>query len=333
MPATYKDIQKITGFSLSTISRYFNGYNVKPKIRKSIEEAAEQLDFKMNDFARGLRSRKSKTIGLLIPNLDSMFSATIMNYVGRFLRQEGYGCYVCDCNSDNITEMKAMDFYLSKSVDGIITIPFGPKSLYFENPRIRNIPMVFINRSNPEFETDSVILNNFEAGRKASSYLLSKGHKNTAILASTSRFIAIPERMKGYISTFKEAGMENETRIIRSNNTIADGYNIIKELFSQKNDITAIFCTNYEITLGAFAAMNEMGIRFPRDISFIGFDNLQLIEAIRPLITIIEQPMEQMAYKAVELLLKRLKAGSDHPYETVVLDAKLVEGESVADLR
>jgi len=332
MPSTYKDIQKLTGFSLSTISRYFNGENVKAPTKDAIEKAAKQLDFKINDFARGLRSKKAMTVGLLIPSLQSMFSATIMHQVGKLLRQQGYGCFVCDSNNDLKVEKEVIDFFIGKSVDGIISIPFDPDPQNYQSAKKRGIPTVFINRNLESFDADAVIIDNYKAGKMASEHLLTKGHKKTAIIASFSRFLSLPERLNGYLSTYPKSGDAFSTEIIRKNNTIYEGNLAIKELFASPNDISAIFCTNYELTLGAFSALRELGIKFPEDISFIGFDKLQMAEVIRPALTIVEQPMEEIAIKAVELLLERIKSGESAPPRVLELNPKLTLGNSVADL-
>ena len=333
MPATYKDIQRLTGFSLSTISRYFNGEKLKPANRAAIEAAAEQLDFRMNDFARGLRSRKAKTVGLLIPDLKSLFSTTIMYQVGKLLREHGYGSFVCDCNMDINTEKEVVNFFISKSVDGIITIPFDPDPKYLELTRARNVPVVFINRTVLPSQLDGVMIDNFDASRLASEYLLSKGHKKTAIISHFLRHRPVSDRLTGFLSSFPESNPEYHTHVIMKPNTVDNGHLAVRELFSAPNDATALYCTNYELTLGAYAALSELDIKFPRDISFIGFDNMQLTEVIRPSMTIIEQPLEQMALEAVNLLFRRLENGASPPYEKIVLKAKLIEGESVADIR
>ena len=333
MPSTYKDIQQLTGFSLSTISRYFNGENVRPGTKNAIENAVDQLDFKMNDFARGLRSRKSKTIGLLIPDLNRLFFTTLMYQLGMLLRERGYGCFVCDCNLDKNTEIEVMNFFINKSVDGVIIIPYDQNPVCLEAARARNIRTVLINNALPSFETDAVIIDNFEAGKMAAEYLLSKGHKKTAVISNYTYFHLISERQRGFLSPLLELGQDFCPHAIEKPSAINNGYQAVKELFTIPNDITALFCTSYELTLGAITALSELGIKFPADISFIGFDNLQLAQVIRPTLTLIEQPMEQIAYEAVRLLIRQLENDSSHKYETIVLNTKLVEGESVADIR
>ena len=286
----------------------------------------------MNDFARGLRSRKSKTIGMLIPNLNRLFFSTIMYQVGNLLRQHGYGCFVCDCNLDKDTEIEAMNFLINKSVDAVITIPFDNNPVCLEAARARNIHTVLINNAISGFETDSVMLDNFTSGKLAGDYLLKKGHRKTAVISNFTQFHPISERQRGFISSFSDLGTEYTPCAIEVSSSIENGYEAFNKIFSSPNDITALFCTSYELTLGALAAISEKGIRFPEDISLIGFDNLQLTEVIRPKLTLIEQPMGLIAQEAVRLVLGRLEKEESNDYEKIVLSAKLIEGESVKEI-
>jgi len=333
MPATYKDIQRLTGFSLSTISRYFNGENVKPATRKTIQEVASQLDFKMNDFARGLKSRRAMTVGLLIPDLNSEFCTSIMYQVGRLLRYHGYGCFVCDCNSDKHVEIDAMNFLIRKSVDGIITIPIDTNPVHLKSARNRNIPTVLIDNAIPSFKTDVVRIDNFDAGKAASEYLFAMGHKRVAIISGLSRYRTMSERQKGFLSTFPESDSDYSVHTLDTNFTIDGGYHAVNKLLTAPHEITALFCTNYELTLGAVVAINELGIRFPDDISLVGFDNMKLTRIIKPALTLIEQPIDTIAQQATDLLLRRLENETEYKYETIILRSKLIKGASVADLR
>lgn len=154
MKPTYLDIQKITGLSLSTISKYLNGGNVLPENKKAIDKAIKQLDYHINDYARGLQSKRSKSIGLLIPELESTFHTTIMSHIAHTLRKHGYACivYTCDGNPEN--EADAIAFLLSKMVDGIIRIPIEKIGKHFYAARERGVPVVLVDRKTTDFRTD-----------------------------------------------------------------------------------------------------------------------------------------------------------------------------------
>lgn len=330
MPATYKDIQKLTGCSLSTISRYFNGEKVKPATRVAIEKAASALDYKMNDFARGLKSRKAMSVGLLIPDLNSAFCTTIMYQVGRFLRERGYGCLVCDCNSDKQTEIEAMSFLLRKTVDGVINIPTDNNPAHLYPARAMGIPIVLIDRAFPAFETDAVVIDNLDAGRRASEFLLSRGHRQVAVTSGPVTLTTMTERKEGFLSAYAQPDASYSVHVIETDSTIAGGYRAVKTMLDANQGATALFCTNYELTLGAVVAMNELGIRFPDDLSLIGFDNMQLTGIIKPSLALVEQPLERIARSATDLLLERLGSQSGQGYQTVVCKSGLIEGASVA---
>ena len=156
MPGTYKDIQNITGLSLSTISKYFNGGNLREENRLSIEKAIEELDFTVNAFARGLKSRQSHTIGILVPDLSSTFNAIIMEQVCEILRSHGYGSIVCTCNGNQKAEKSSLSFLLDKMVDGIITIPMDETGKHLEEASKRG--SFFMSSCDPSIAPDSRLL-------------------------------------------------------------------------------------------------------------------------------------------------------------------------------
>ncbi|MDR1689151.1 MAG: LacI family transcriptional regulator [Clostridiales bacterium] len=332
MEATYKDIQRLTGFSLSTISKYFNGGNLRPRTKEAIETAVADLNFRVNDLARGLKSRKSMSVGLLIPELNSVFHTTIMRHVGHILRMRGYSCIVCDSNMDKKTERDAVQFLVDKMVEGIITIPLDGSGAQLELAKRWEIPCVLIDRKLTNFVTDAVIIDNFYAGKAAAEYLLSKGHRNAAVVSGPLGIYTMGERFRGFENEFSSHGAKTTLAGIETEFSIKGGYNAALDFFKKENEATAVFCTNYELTLGTIMALNELGLKFPDDVSVFGFDNMELSAVIKPSLTVIEQPMEQMSRLAAELLLRRLESEKIEGHETIVLGTKMIEGSSVAKI-
>lgn len=331
MAATYKDIQRLTGLSLATISKYFNGGQVRKANREAIEKAIKELDFHVNEYARGLKSRKSHLVGGLIPELNSTFNTHLMSDVEEYLRQRGYGFMVCDCRLDKDLEREALEFLLGRMVDGIITIPYDKSGAHLELARDRKIPVVLIDRLATDFVTDAVIVDNHEASRLAAMEFIAKGHTDIAIICGPDGLYTMQERMNG----FRQTLMQNRIPIVEEwmvdgPMTVDGGYQAAKRLLRMTHRPTALFCANYEITLGTIMAMNELGIRMPEDISLIGFDNLMLSGVIKPTLTMIVQPMQHLAHRAAEMLISRME-NKQSKQDIVItrLQAQLVPGQSV----
>jgi LacI family transcriptional regulator len=333
MAATYKDIQRITGLSLSTISKYFNGGHVLDSTRKAIERASVKLDFRINEYARGLKSRRSKTIGVLIPELNSTFNTSIIADVEDILRAHGYGTIVCDSRLNKQMEKDALEFLLGKMVDGIITIPFDKSGEHLKLADERNVPVVLIDRLVTDYKTDAVIVDNTGAAEMALKEFVDNGHKRIAILCGPDEVFTMKARMDG----FKKALVKNhieptEDYLASQEMTVSGGYEGAKRLINLKKPPTALFCANYEITLGAVIALNESGVKIPSDLSFIGFDNLTLAQIIQPNLTIIVQPMREIAENAAQLMLDRLESEKTMGIKTIELSAGMSKGQSVCKL-
>lgn len=333
MPGTYKDIQKRTGLSLSTISKYFNGGHLREENRSAIEKAIRDLDFRVNAFARSLKSRRSGTIGILIPELSSTFNSTIMERVCETLRKHGYGSIVCTCNGRKDAEKSSLSFLLDKMVDGIITIPIDESGTYLKAISDQNVPIVLIGHLAADFKTDAVIVNNREAGRTAAREFLSHGHTSLGILCGPKEMDTMRLRSEGFIETLKGAGGQAFAKYCQL--TLQSGYIAAKSLLTPRSNtgtITGIFCTNYELTLGAYIAIQELHKRIPEEISVIGFDNMLLSGILQPSLTMIIQPVEKIADTAAELMLKRLADPENKKIRIAELRTQLLHGSSVAPL-
>lgn len=334
MAATYKDIQRETGLSLSTISKYFNGGSMREKNRKAIEEAIEKLDFRVNEFARGLKSHRSRTIGVLIPELSGTFHTTIIADVEEYLRAHGYGTIICDCHLDRDRERSALTFLLDKMVDGIITVPLDKHGEHLALARQREVPVVLIDRLVSDFKTDAVITDNESAGELAVTELAGAGHRRIAMLTGPSGIFTMNRRTAGFLQALERHGIAHRPEYIIANDmTVEGGYKGVRTLLKMKEPPTAIFCANYEITLGAVIALNEMGVRIPQQISLVGMDNMMLSQLVNPQLTLVMQPMQQIAQSAAQLMLDRLE-GSDRAVgsRTVELPLTIVRGNSVQKL-
>lgn len=332
MPATYKDIRRLTGLSLATISKYYNGGNVLGPNRELIEKAAAQLDYQVNNVARGLRSRRSMTVGVILDELASTFNTTIVSRIEERLREAGYGTIICDSRQDAASQTDVMRFLVGKMVDGIVVVPVDDDDTFLAPARDRGVPVVAVDRL--VRGTDSVVIDNRTAIASAVRLLSTVGHRTIGLLAGPDTTYTMRERRAG----FRDAVQHRTGAAPRSELTapehisIEGGYAGLRRLMRLGAPPTAVVCANYDLTLGATVALNEL--ESDARPALVGFDNLELARLIRPRPTLVTQPVEDLAVEAAELLLQRLAGdGPDGPV-TVMLDTTLLVGhESTFQLR
>jgi LacI family transcriptional regulator len=333
LSTTIKDIAKKTGLGLATISKYLNGGNVLQKNKIAIEVAIKELDYTVNEFARSLKTSKSKTIGIIIPELSNIFVTNIITVIEDILRNNGYSIIVTDCRTDENLEADLVKFLMKKRVDGIICMPVSKSGDFLKQAIDMDIPIILIDRMLDDIDTDVVMVDNVTASYKAVSYLIENGHEEIGIVAGSKDIFTSKQRLIGYKKALDKANIEfNKNNIVYSNYRVQGGYESLKKLLNNNKNISAVFMTNYEMTLGAIIAINEMGIKIPDDLSFIGFDNLQLSEVVKPKLSIVEQPLDEIGKNVAELMLLRLGEEEKKSKKKIQLTTTLIERESVIDI-
>ncbi len=329
--STIKDIAKETGLGLATISKYLNGGNVRPENKILLEKAVKKLNFQVNEFARGLKTNKSKMIGIVIPELSNLFTTTIIAEIEDILRKNCYGVMVMDYRSDEKIEKEVVDFLLSRKIDGVVYMPISDRVENAKKLIDNQVPVVFIDRKVLGISADFVGVDNITAGKKATELLLDNNHKDIAIIAGPKDLKTTCDRLEGYKLAMKNFNLSvKEENIALSGYNIEDGYKSMKAILEKNSEVTAVFATNYEMTLGAIMAINEKGVKIPDDISFVGFDNIELSRVISPKITIVSQPIMEIARKSANLLLERLK--NEGVSSQIILDCFIEQGKSIKKL-
>lgn len=334
MAATMKDIAKRTGLGLATISSYFNGGNVREKNRIKIEEAIGALHYEVNEVARGLKTNATKTIGVIIPELDQIFCTQIIIGMEDILRSHGYATIVCDCRTDKKLEKEAVDFLMRKRVDGIINMPVDGAGAHLRAFQKTGKPIVLIDRRIPGLSCDCVLVDNEKASEDAVELLFEKGHRNIGIIGGPRDVFTAQERLKGYCEAHRKRGIPvQESLIYHGDYTMQGGVSALEELVKKNPHMTAVFVINYEMTMGAIIGVNELGIRMPDDLSVIGFDNVQFAKACSPRLTIVTQPTSEIARKVAGIILERLEGKEESEnFLMEKLQTEIVTGKSVKDI-
>lgn len=330
MAATIKDIAKKTGLGLATISSYLNGGNVREKNRVKIEAAIKELHFEVNEVARGLKTNKTKIIGIIIPELNNIFCAEIITEVEDLLRSHGYAAIVCDCRTDGKREMEAVEFLDKRRVDGLILMPSGNSGKHLRAFARKRKPVILIDRKLRDIECDSVLVDNRGAVKDAVLRLVRAGHERIGMIAGPEEMFTAEERLAGYNEAFYEAGIVRKRElVVRGDYTIAGGAGSFRALLKRNPDMTAVLVSNYEMTMGAIIEANEMDVKIPERLSFIGFDNLEFARACVPRLSIVTQPTKEIGRRAAELMLKRLKEEPSGDAVSVKLKTGFVEGKTI----
>jgi LacI family transcriptional regulator len=326
-------ISKRTGYSISTISRVLNGqaekYRISKKAVELISAEAKRCNYTPSLLAKGLRTRKTNTLGLIILNIDNPYFSYISNIVIHQAKEHGYTVILADSLENEHDERDVVRSLLSRQVDGIIAVPCGQDPSFLEDINKNSAPVVLIDRYYQNSGLPYVSTNNYQGGRMATEYFLTRGHKKIACICGTPYSMPSKERVRGYSDVMKNAGLESEIFVSGEDFSIMNGYLETKLLLNSKNKPTAIFTLSNTILLGAMKAINESGLKISEDISVISFDNNTYLDYMNPPITRIGQPTDEIGTLAVKIMLQSLEGKRD--METrILLPPELIERDSVS---
>lgn len=306
--------------------------------RAAIEAAVDRLGYTVNELARGLKTSRSKTIGVVIPELGNVFVASIVTAMEDVLRKSGYSVMICDCRTNETQERDAVRFLLGKRVDGILNMPVSRDGAHLVAALERGVPVVLIDRwiAGLENQAHCVLVDNVGGAAEAVSRLIECGHERIGIILGPRDVFTTGQRLLGYTNALAAGGLRvDDAHVVYGDYSVQGGYEGMRRLLEQR-DVSAVFVTNYEMTLGAVIAVNEMGVKIPDDLSLIGFDNQQLSQVIRPQLTIVTQPLSEIGEAAAGIFLATLESSAIESHEPqirrVTLSTGLSDGQSVRRL-
>lgn len=336
MGATIRDLVAKTGLSLGTISNYLNGVQVKKKNQLLIEQAIEEMDYQFNQTASALKSKRSKIVGLIIPSLDLTFSIRLMVHFENLLSQYNYMLSVCVIKgTDAAQDNNKLNLLLQQNVDGLIVVP-PANNQHLEQWLVKlkdRKPLLILDRLLPKIaQEQQLVVDNASVSSKAIHGLLQKGHRDIAVILGDKDGYTSVERLKGYKQALKQADIPIQVDYIQHGDyTHQGGYQAIKALMSLTKPPTAIFITNYDMTLGCVEYMNEHQIRIGEDLTLIGFDLNELNKVFVPNLAMVIQPIEEMASHAAELILEAIE--TNRPIEIdQAFKCSIEWGESIKPL-
>ena len=336
MAATMKDLARETGLGLATISKYFNGGTVRSKNRLLIEAAVKKLHYVPNEVARSLKTQQTRVIGVIIPELSNAFITSIISSMEDILRRHDYAVIVCDCRSDPKREKEAVEFLMHRRVDGLINMATDAAGEHLKAALEAGIPILLVDRliNSLRNRVSAVIIDNAYASGQAVHKLLDLGHRKIGLVLGSPHLYTTDARLNGYLNALREAGIQSDEKYIRYGDyTMDGGYQAVQELVRLRDPPTALFITNFEMTLGGMLALQHNGIEVPKDLSVIGFDKLELFGGIFPELTLIRQPQLGIGRECANLMLDMLSSRESVAPRIVTLTTELAEGSSVRPLK
>jgi LacI family transcriptional regulator len=327
--ATIKDVAAATGLSIATISKYLNGGNVLLKNRRAIERAIKRLGYRRNQMARGLKTKRSMAVGVVIPKFTALFFTEITAILEDRLQAEGYTTVLCDYRDDAEVFSQKLEFLMDRRVDGLAVVcnELGERNL--QQFISQKIPVVAFDRRLKSACADTVIVDNAGASRSAVDHLVHSGHKRIGVIAGPRGAFTSQGRLAGFRSAMARHGLKPRKEHVRRGDYKAkSGHDQVLELL--KTDVSAIYVTNYEMTLGAMIGLHEQHVRIPEELSMVGFDSLELSHLVSPTLTIVDQPRLEIANRAADLLLRRMRGDWSGYPSLESLSTTLCAGASVA---
>ena len=302
------------GYSATTISRVLSGkaekYRISPDTVNAVLREARRCNYSPSVAAQSLRTRRSNTIGLLLPSVANPYFADMASVIITELNSAGYTTIVVDTMESEQRLSESARSLISRQVDGILAVPCGEKGMDLEMLSAQ-IPVVLIDRYYEDTSLPYVTTNNYQGGLDATRHLLSRGHTRISCIQGVQSSMPNKERVRGYVKAMEDEGLAQDIDIIGNEFSVQNGYLETKLLMSRAQRPTAIFALSNTIMLGALKAIREAGLRIPEDVALISFDNNLYMDYMTPSITRISQPVEDMAKLAVKILLDKIKGASN----------------------
>jgi LacI family transcriptional regulator len=306
--ATMKEVAKLAGVSVATVSRVLNNKpNVSPELRSKVLEAVQELNYQRNRVARSLRVRTSQIIGLIISDIQNPFFTSVVRGVEDVAYDHGYTLLLCNSDEDPAKERLYIDTMLAERVAGVIVSPVAEVDNYSSVPLRAGVPIVAMDRRMRDLDVDTVVVNNVEGAYRAVSHLIELGNHRIGFIGGPSQTTTGKERQEGYKRALAEHGIKLDQGLIRIGDFKQDsGYQRACELLEMDDPPMAIFAANNLMTLGALNAIHEKGLNIPRDIAIVGFDDMAWAPSLNPPLTAVAQPTYELGCTAADLLLQRI---------------------------
>jgi len=334
---TLDDIANQVGVSRTTVSRVLSGqakqYRISNQTMENVSQTAMELGYMPDQLARGLRTKRTNTIGLIIPDISNPFFSTIARNIEIQARKIGSSIILSDSQEDTQLEIESTRLLRSRKVDGLIICPVGEEFQHLLSIQSSGLPLVIIDRYFPELECAYVVSDNYQGALEAVTYFFKMNHRSVAFLQGRVKTSVNSDRIKGYRDAHKQYEVPvDESLIVGDSFGKRNGYIGTKILLGKTPRPTAIFAASNLISLGAMTAIQEEGLKIPDDISIISFDEQPYSEYLATPMTTVAQQTSETGEIAFKLLQSLIQHEGKQTTDGIVLPTELVYRKSVKKL-
>jgi LacI family transcriptional regulator len=324
------DVARLAGVSVASVSRVLNDSDpVADSTRLKVLKAVEDLDFRIDLRARALSRQKSETLGIVVADVSNPFTAQVLKAIDFVSRENGYGLMLSDSGEDVERERDNLDAMLAHRIDGIIYLPVTLSGMSLRGLIAQDIPVVCLDRYVEDVATDAVIMDNERAGALAAGALVEAGHRRIGVIVAGETTVG-RDRLRGFERELRRLGAPLDRNRIRIGDlSLESGREHTQSLFAGGDVPTALFIQNHPMALGTLLALRELGLRVPRDVSVISFDDPSWAQLLGPALTTIRQPTEELGSAAARMLIDRVARRYVEAPRRIVVEPTLVVRESV----
>ncbi|ASF40184.1 catabolite control protein A [Halobacillus halophilus] len=329
MNVTIYDVAREANVSMATVSRVVNGNpNVKPATRKKVHDAIERLGYRPNAVARGLASKKTTTVGVIIPDISSIFFAELARGIEDIATMYNYNIILSNSDQNKDKELHLINAMLGKQVDGLVFMGGKITEDHIQEFKTSSVPIALAATVDESGETPAVNIDYQQASYEATELLLSHGNKEVAFVSGPEDTIINVQKLEGYKNAMRANGYDSpEDYIVSGDYSYDSGIEALEQLLEFDKKPTAVFVSSDEMALGVIHGAQDRGIRVPEDLEVFGFDNTRLATMVRPTLSTVVQPMYDIGAVAMRLLTKFMNK-EEVEEQNVILPHRIIERNS-----
>jgi len=319
-----KDIAESLGVSKALVSLVLNNKGnergINKQTQQKVRDKAKELNYSPNQYARGLRTGKTDTLGLIVPDLSNVFYGKLCKAIEMRASELGYDLIISNSYEDPERELKLINNLLSKNIDGLILASSLENCKELQFIKERGFPLVLIDRIFPEFKVDSVSVSNVDGAKQAVNYLQKEGYSKIACLTISPVYVSsIADRIKGYVEVVDAP--ENTFLIQIPHDDIDNGIeNALIQI--ERENYDALFCVNNNLTKSLLKKINQKNIK--TNYKIISFDDLEVFDFAMPKVSAINQPITKIGEKSVELLSNHISKKENHISQKIIFKTELI---------